>query len=504
MVKPEGYRFKIDRTTLGICRDKKSIIRPCFKNKYVLNNECEWDVCENKYDEIVPFYEFTHFPFAFYDSSGRCNKGKLTNVQRCPTHWDTFETDLNLTELPQVFNTKTKKCEIPKLCENVKLVDSNAVVPAWNYQKHLSTWNASILFDRTIGYKCDSNNMLEEVNVEYGYLIKDYKLVAACETHFEKIPTRNPNIFYDCKKKSIGMCSPGSYFNGKECIMSIPNFFKFKKLDVFKFNELKENNWIQHRLPSASPPPKCESDEISLSSMCVHKDCEALSFIRELKRPIKLTNEYQCVWDEPRIKKVRYDKPYGELNFWTQNFTTEKILSSCLPGDKVQTGNFILDSTLYVTCKWHQPFVFCPSTSTEGIIKVGSNLFACKPNDEVYSYKLPAQKTIKIILQELDYIFIPKSTWYNIDNQPFEQAQSDISLYKTNIVTTGDYFVFQADQETTINYKILANNPPNSYIKDQTLHRFNHNYSIITDNQTTQPLRFHDYTILSNLNNFNS
>ncbi|GFR25858.1 uncharacterized protein TNCT_171341, partial [Trichonephila clavata] len=454
--------------------------------------------------EIVPFYEFTHFPFAYYASFGKCIKGKLTNVQPCSSNWDKFETDVNLTELPKVFDIKTKKCEIPKLCENVKLIDSNAVVPAWYYQKHLATWNASVLFDRTIGYNCDSNNILEKVNVEYGYLIKDYKLVAACKTHLENIPTRDSNIFYNCKKKSIDMCSPGFHFNGKECTASIPNSFKFENLDVFKFNELKENNWIQHRLPSGTTPPKCENDEILVSSMCVHEECKSLSFIRELKRPIKIDNNYQCVWDEPKIKKVRYNNPYGELNFWTQNFLTEAKWNPCIIGSKVQTGNFVLDSTLHITCRMHQPFVFCPSTSTVGIEKVGTNLYACKPKNNVYSYKLPAEQTIKIILNELDYIFIPKSTWYNIDNQPFEHAQDDTSLYKANIVTTGNYFVFKADHETIINYKILANNPPNSYIKNQRLQRFTNNYNIIADDQTTQPLTYNDYTILSNLDNFNS
>ncbi|GFT59079.1 uncharacterized protein NPIL_204801 [Nephila pilipes] len=165
---------------------------------------------------------------------------------------------------------------------------------------------------------------------------------------------------------------------------------------------------------------------------CVHKDCKAYSFIRELKRPIKLDDEYQCVWDEPKIKKTRYDKLIGKLDFWTQNFTTENKLNQCMIGSKVQTGNFVLDSTLYVTCKMHQPFVFCPSSSTIGIEKVGT------------------------------------------------------------------------EQETTIHYKILANNPPYAFIKDKKLQRFQYEYNILNDHQTMDALVYHDYTIQTNLDNFYS
>ncbi|GFT33172.1 uncharacterized protein NPIL_640291 [Nephila pilipes] len=332
-IKPDGYKFKIDRTTLGICLNKKSVIKPCLKNQYVLNNECEWDVCENKHDEIVPFHEFSQSPFAYYIIAyGKCDNGKLKDIQSCPSKWDYFESDLNLTELPKVFDEKEKKCEIPNLCDNVKLIDPNAIVPAWDYQKHLSTWYTSIIFDRTVGYKCNPNNILEKVNVEYGYLIKDYKLVQACDKHFDKIPTKDPNTFYDCNAKSVGTCPPGFYFNGKNCVPNIPNSFKFKHLDTFKFKELKENNWIQHRLRTKTrpTPQQCENDKIFLTSMqtCVHKDCKAYSFIRELKRPIKLDDEYQCVWDEPKIKKTRYDKLIGKLDFWIQNFTTENKLTN--------------------------------------------------------------------------------------------------------------------------------------------------------------------------------
>ncbi|GBM91819.1 hypothetical protein AVEN_15698-1 [Araneus ventricosus] len=475
---------------------------------YVLDNKCEYDACENLDNKIVPFIKITQYPFVFSTSYGKCNLGKLTNIQKCPEKWDYFDTYIDVTQLPKVFDGNS--CETPKLCQNVELVDQDVIIPSYEYRKYLSTWEKSDLYDRIKGYKCDSNQQLQEVPIENGSFIKDFKIVNACDQGFMKFPTKNANVYFDCNTKTSETCLPDMFFNGSECVNRIQNAFQFKGLDIFKFKELKANNWIEHRssINLLNDKPQCNSDEeyLPVLNICTHRDCKVFSsIIRELKKPIKLDDTFQCVWEDPRIKKIEYEKPFNNvyLNFWTQSFTTSNSKQiNCTEGHRVQTGNFILDSTLYTTCKYHQPFVFCPSSSTKKIEKVHTNTFACSPKPEVFSYKLPANQSIEIFTNEIANIIVPKDATYTINQNP------PIIVKDEKIITINEIkqlkknnFSFQANEVVTIEYNILSNNPPNTFFKNKVLKRVTNPYSILHDNGTIESdqLKFHDYTTINNL-----
>jgi hypothetical protein len=94
---------------------------------------------------------------------------------------------------------------------------------------------------------------------------------------------------------------------------------------------------------------------------------------------------YKCTFKDGSLKKEPVDYEY---NFWKQRINAPN--GNCTVGEKIHTGNFTWDQTIYATCNEDQPFVFCPSSKTEGIELVEGKRYACKfpRNDFIIDYKL--------------------------------------------------------------------------------------------------------------------
>ena len=495
-VEKEGHRIALTKYTYGECTRGKMEIHSCITGYHFFDGKCEYEKCHGKHNEYVPYYDIKNGPFSFSIYYSSCEHGKLKKTFRCPSKWNTFNTDVNITHLPKVF--ENGGCVEPVLCKNVKLIDPDAVIPAYNYSKHLATWNMSALFDGAYGFNCNSNDEMQTVDIPEGSLVTGFKIKNACTPTMTKIPINRPDAYFDCADNIVKTCQPNSFFNGSICKEKNPKAFNFNNhLDVFEFNSLGENNWMKARFPKAVfYKPNCNAGEVYIKekNVCIHPECKRFMFISELRKPIKLDNEYQCVWDVTRhISKEKYDNPDNlQLHFWKQTLG-DNSMDDCTVGNKLMTGNFVLDSTVYTTCKDNQPFVFCPSNATTGIVPVTNDIYACKPKDEVYTQVLKQDESHSFYPNEVDYILIPKGARYRLSKNSRATANVETRL---SIPSATTKFTFTCNMPTNLYYKSLVNNPPNTYILNRQIHEttnFDKHYNIVDDKETDQFLEYTAY-----------
>lgn len=500
----DGFRTGLTKYTYGECVKGRMEIHQCNDGYYVLDGKCEYEKCFEKDEEMVATREIKFGPFSLYPFYGTCRKGKLTDVKRCPSNWDTSGANVDIVNLPKVF--VNGQCVEPKLCENVQLRDPDAVIPAYHYAKHLATWPNAVYFDRTRGYKCNPN--LQPVQVPHGSLINNYKITKACE--LGKIPTNDPNVYYDCTTAQTHTCPYDHFFDGTDCKRKNSLAFRFNNhLDVFQFDGLGSNNWMKARFTSSILPSNkiCESNETLITQMdaCVHVECTPYLFIRELQRSIKLDDQHQCTWSNGKIIKETYNNPKKlKLDFWKQKLLNDDTLKYCAEGERVETGNFVLDSTLFATCKANQPFVFCPSNATVGIQKV-TNYYACRPNDSVYQYTSSAKKLgdpLKDLYRnEVDKLIIRAGSKYKIDNLVLQRAKTDLELRIPPMSIPNHpekTFTFFNTQSFDVVFKTLVNNPPNTYILNRQLmecHNEKAHYSSDEAIGSFAHLKYRDYRL---------
>lgn len=501
-VEPDGYRIKFTNYTYGECVGGKMEMQTCMEGYHFFEGKCNYEACFGKHNEFVPYYRIKNGPFSLHIYYGKCEHNKLKQTFRCPSKWDTFNTNEDISHLPKVF--ENGKCVEPVLCKNVKLIDPDAVVPAYNYSKYLATWNMSPFFDGTRGFKCNSNDEIQSVAIPEGSLVTGFKIKNACSPTMKKIPVSRPDAYYDCADSTLKSCNANEFFDGLNCKTNNPNAFKFNNhLDVFQFDGLGENNWMKARDTSKNTIKKqqCGPNDlyVSTKNICVHPDCKAFTFISELQKPIKLDNEYQCIWNNNSrtISKDRYDNFKNlQLNFWKQSLS-EASNDFCTVGNKLMTGNFVLDSTLYTTCKYNQPFVFCPSNNTSGIEMITDDLYACKPKNRVYTQKLKKDTEYYFYPREVDYIIIPKKTKYRLNNVTFSTMENKDHMLVIPLTTTK--FKFVCGKPSTLHFKTLVNNPPNTYISNRQIHHTTNpdlHYNIVNDKETDQYLNYDTYNKL--------
>lgn len=509
-VEADGYKIALDKHRYGECVKGEMQVRECSTGYYFLNGRCEYEKCFEKDNEMIATRRIEYGPFELYPFYGTCKKGKLVDVKRCPSDWDTSEATVDIVHLPKVF--ANGRCVEPKLCENVQLVDGDAVVPAYHYTKHLATWSNA--FDRTRGFNCKPN--LQPVRVPHGSLITHYKITEACNTQLDKVPTDDHRKYYDCATRRLIDCSADTFFDGTRCKQKNERAFRFNNhLDIFEFDGLGRNNWMQARpLLSHLPKKKCQPSEKYIPQMgvCVHPECEPYLFIRELQRSVKLDDQHQCSWSrvDDRIVKEKYDNPKKlKLKFWKQKLTSDDSIDVCTEGARVETGNFVLDSTLYTTCRADQAFVFCPSNATSGIEKV-DQYFACRPNDTVYSHSAP--KLVKLdgyFRNEIDKIVVPKGTIYRFDNAKMSvptTAEKELSIpHMSRPHHLGLNFKFDSTSDYAVFFRALVNNPPNTYILNRKLlevHDSTSHYDVTTDASSWGLLKYQDYALRDSVTDF--
>lgn len=497
-VQPDGYRIKLTNHTYGECVRGKMETHTCMEGYHFFEGKCNYEACFGKHDEFVPYYKIKNGPFSLNIYYGKCKHGKLAETFRCPGNWDTFNTNVDISHLPKVF--ENGNCVEPVLCKNVKLNDPDAVVPAYNYSKYLATWNMSSFFDGTLGFNCNSNDEIQSVAIPEGSLVTGFKIKNACSPTMTKIPVSRSDAYYDCTDNTVKTCKSNEFFDGSNCKKSNPNAFKFRHLDVFQFDGLGKNNWMKARDTPKSVIRKtqCQTSELYIptKNICVHPECKAFMFISELQKPIKLDNEYQCVWNNRKktILKTRYDNPQNlKLHFWKQSLR-ENGYDDCTVGNKLMTGNFVLDSTLYTTCKHNQPFVFCPSSATSGIEMITNDLYACKPKDQVYTQELEKNVDHNFYPSEVKHILIPENASYRLNRKDYAtEANKEKKLV---IPLTNTIFSFVCNKPSVLHFKTLVNNPPNTYISNQQIHHTanpDQHYNIVIDKETDSYLNYSTY-----------
>lgn len=471
-VKSDGWKKDIDRTSFFICQNGKAIVHHCPPYTYVLDGNCEKEVCENLHGKFVPILN-DNGTFEYAPQYGKCEHGRLVEILNCPTLWDHWNTDVQILHLPQVFDSTKNACTKPVLCKNVKITNPNVVVPTYTYTKHLKNWGLSQLFDLTTGYTCDSSGNKVQVDTDPGELIINYQKTKVESKVAYKIPVKNPSEYFDVLNNQLESCPQNTFFDGSECKPRTPHSFTFRHLDIFKFDHLYINGWIHPENVEYTPKKfDCQKDYVPMDFKqgCVHKDCTKYQFLYQLKGSIKLDHVHRCFRHGDTIHKEVYTNPHNlKLEFWNQRLTTEENPQDvCTFGTRINTGNFILDSTVYMTCDPNQPFVFCPSQLTDKIVSVG-NVYACSPKSSVYEVVLPQGTPVLVYMNETLHIKTLSATFIQIGkvrlyyNANYLLKEAEIRQ-KFNVIHAS--FYFESDGPCILYFKKLPTNPENVYIEN--------------------------------------
>lgn len=472
-VQPDAYVKDINRTTFMKCVNGQPQIFNCPPNMYALNGNCENEVCENVHQGMVPI-KIDNGSFEYALRYGECVKGQLSQIFECPENWDSHLTNVNILHLPQVFDPMANACTKPILCENVKLTDPNVIIPQYAFAKYLKNWSFAHLFDLVRGYKCDANDNRIEVTLQPGELILNFQKTKIVSKRYGKIPTLNPAVYFDTASQMTHTCPQNSFFNGVECQMKIPNAFTFRHLDIFKMDNLYINEWMLPRVSEiASTTVVCDPDfqPMDFINACVHKKCFPYQFLHQVRGSIKIDNRYECVRIGSDIVKHEYRNPLNlELEFWNQRLAVNPE-DLCTFGTKIKTGNFVLDSTIYMTCDRQQPFVFCPSSLTETIQDI-SGIYACLPKDAVYESTIPSQLKIQLYLNEILNISIPENSNVTINTVTFfynVNTTLTVEEMKRKFQVQNVFCDFESDNTAIVHFKKLPTNPENTYLENRSL-----------------------------------
>lgn len=372
--------FQINENTRVICVDNKPVINVCEgTERFFGTDECQPSGCVAKPDGYTfASKEITDDLFTYVPGYTTCEKEREVSVN-CSPQWDK-RLAVDFMHLPMVYHNN--QCEIPVFCENVFSTDPDVIVPKADFRKTLHFWKKSTVFDSLRGYTCVNKRKME-TDMPPGYIIKKFKKEPACEKNTDAFPILNDSTrYYDCDINGIRNCPQGSHYNGQKlCVSDDPNAFKFKGLDVFKFDNITSyDNWIAawNYTPNAKILTSCPDTEptyISTYNICSHPDCEKYPFLSQVENLYIFLQEkgYLCTFQDTSIKKEEAPCNYS---FWDQRCDGPE--KPCQVGQKIQSGNFMWDSSIYATCNEDQPFVFCPSSKTEGIELVGGKRYACK------------------------------------------------------------------------------------------------------------------------------
>lgn len=486
-VRQDAFVKDIDRKSFMKCIKGQPEIFNCPPYTYVLNGKCENEVCENVHHGLVPI-EVDNGTFKYATKYGQCEKGRLLETFECPENWNDYETDVNILHLPQVFDPISKTCTKPTLCENVQLTDPNVVIPQYAYAKYLKNWGLAHTFDLVRGYKCDSNNNRRiEVAVAPGELILNFQKTKIVSKHYGKIPTINPAVYFDTETQTAHTCPQNSFFNGVECHPKLPNAFTFRHLDIFKMNNLYINGWMLPRVSETSlTRTACSPDfqHMDFINACVHKDCATFQFLHQIRGSIKIDSRHECVRIGSDIVKQEYSNPFNlELEFWNQRLVINPD-DLCTFGTKIKTGNFVLDSTVYMTCQMEQPFVFCASHLTETVQEI-SGIFACLPKDAVYESTIPPQTKIVLYPNEILNISIAENSTVTIDRVTlFYDVNTAITAQdiKRKFRVQDVQCHFESDNAAIVHFKKLPTSPENTYLENRSLRRTQNGvYDIVFD-----------------------
>lgn len=262
--------------------------------------------------------------------------------------------------------------------------DPETIVPVHEFTKDVRNWEMSELYDSVAGYVCNAGRKKRVRVPGPARINKRFKRENACTT---KLPVSgNPTLYYDCAQAKETTCPANEFFQGSVCVPEPEEgkVFKYRDVPLFQFEPLNVESWItpwNYARPFADLCQPPESVPLPLHRLCSHPDCvpyDFLSMIPDLA--LFLPDRSKCRYDAGKLRK----EPAGDdvrYRFWDQSILREDgVPERCTPGQKLKTGNFVYDSTIYATCDAAQPFVFCPSAHTDRIFPVDS-FYACDTRD---------------------------------------------------------------------------------------------------------------------------
>lgn len=383
--------LRLNNTTLIACRDRKPVHEICEPGTKMFETlVCEPTDCVGRADnERLPLPTRRQDPFHFVPGYMECFGGKVVRTEECASDWDVaLAQGDNLTMLPMVF--QGRECAVPTFCENVFADDPSVMVPVYEFSRHVQNWALSKSYDRSAGYVCAGGRKRQ--SLDPGMRIsKRFKAESACDQPGQTLSIdQRPDQYYDCDRRQTVTCGPGQFYNGRWCAAEPPHAFKFRGVPLFTFDPLNDESWIiPWNFYARNKPAElvCRGPDYHLQPLyntCIHTDCAHYSFLSILPTMTMLLPPQQeralCKLDrmDKHIKKVPVPFDY---TFWDQqklmvDYTTRD--KGCTFGQRLQSGNFIWDSTVWATCDPTQPFVFCPSARTTHLLHQ-NNVYACAP-----------------------------------------------------------------------------------------------------------------------------
>lgn len=382
--------FKLDPHTLFECRNHQPVYTTCPPGtQFFEHNYCEPDTCVGQPDgTLLGLPHRTLDPFRFVPGYMECLHEKVFQIIDCPSAWDPMLTQGdNLTHLPQVFDGQ--QCTVPSFGHNVTSDDPDVLVPIHEFTKHVQNWKHAQYYDQTVGYQQTITGRKRKQLDPGQRISKQFKVESACDvTSPIYLPLYGqPNHYYDCVIQEVVPCPQHKYFNGSACEHEPAHAFKFQGIPLFHFPHLNDEAWMQpwDYRKAVRPLQGCHSADdtyIKLYDICAHRDCLSyafLSMVPDLSLFLPVQQKAKCTYD-PIDRHIKKEPVSYNYSFWDQKILPERVkqLETCTVGQKLKTGHFVWDSTVFATCDPHQPFVFCPSPATETLVQ-SQNHYACAP-----------------------------------------------------------------------------------------------------------------------------
>lgn len=470
-------------------RCDRGVVEECPENTSILGSwkSCEPDDCVGVPDEFrKPMAAITRGPFVYSPGYRVCRENRIVESVTCPTEWHPG-TSLgdDLTRLPTVFDAKRQACSIPSFCENV-FSDAEIVVPAHEFTKRVPEWIHAAFFDSVVGYRCEEENKLRFA-LEPGKRILGNAVVSACIGDSRtKIPIGDKtDAYYDCESQSVIECGPDSIFDGTRCRKSIKNAHSYKNIPFFRPTGLSNrNDWLEP-FPTRLDSSTCLEEQEGVTyfsdyDVCLVPQCSAYPFLKQIPKDLyfllpdgKHICTYNAVSNTIR-RKSHFIGTNRKLDFWNQRPVPQTDSESeCVFGQNLKSGNFFLDSTIYVTCDENQPFVFCPSASTRGIGLSDDNAsYACLPRDSVYEIHVEANETLSCLNGQVEYFQIEEESQYLVNGKKELGSEISSSGHRTVFVLLASYeekYTFWSDRPYVVRYRKLPTYPPNVHLEKQSL-----------------------------------
>lgn len=374
------------------CSDGRALLERCPRDHVILStwSRCGPADCVDqpgvKSLRAEPHAEFAGLLYS--PGFVACERQRVARRHACPQHWDDSRLQEALGELPMVFDEGLGKCVEPAFCENVWGVDADVVVPVHEFGKRVRNWQFSASFDSVAGFACRPDGVKQRIALPPGKMIVANRFVDCTEG---RLPTADG--YFDCESGERVACPEGTFFDGRSCATPIPHAHRFKNVPLFSLQNVSE--WIELDGGGGGgdddpPRPLCTGTHVYLEhyNVCADYRCEKYPFLAQIGMEIRLPGGTQkCVFRKGKIQlREVHDDDAAILKYWSQKVIErssgpQAVVDDCTPGQRLRTGNFVWDSTVFATCNDGQPFVFCPSAYTKGIQKVldGGELYACVP-----------------------------------------------------------------------------------------------------------------------------